>query len=131
MQVKDLTRCSLPWFSQPVEAGVTTCKVRDTYGYLGTDSSALREHIERLTAAIDQAAKAEGAEAVKAAGEAAREIVARAATLVDELAGKAQAAGSAVGEGRKQLEGTIREKPLTAVSLAAVAGFLLATLLRR
>jgi len=110
---------------------MTTCKAKDTYGYLGTESMALREQVERLTAAIEQAAKAEGAEAMKVAGDAARDIADRAATLMDELGAKAKAAETAMGEGRKQLEGTIREKPLTAVSLAAVAGFLLATLLRR
>jgi ElaB/YqjD/DUF883 family membrane-anchored ribosome-binding protein len=92
---------------------------------------ALREQIERLTAAIERAAKAEGAEAVKAAGQAAREIAARAAMLMDELASKAEAAQTAAGEGRKQLEDTIREKPPIAVALAAVAGFLIASLLRR
>ena len=110
---------------------MTTCKVKDTYGYLGTESTALRDQVEKLTVAIEQAAKAEGAEAMKVAGDAARDVAARAATVVDELSTKAKAAETAMGEGRKQLEGTIREKPLTAVSLAAVAGFLLATLLRR
>lgn len=110
---------------------MATGKAKDTYGYLGTETVALREQMERLTAALEKASKAEGTDAMKAASEAAREIAARAATLVDELAGKAQAAGTAVDEGRKQLEATIREKPLTAVSLAAVAGFLFAALLRR
>ncbi len=110
---------------------MTTSRTKDTYGYLGTESVALREQIERLTAAIEKAAKAEGADALSAAGEAAREIAARAATLVDELAGKAEAAKAAVGDGRKQLEGSIREQPLMAVAIAALAGFLLATLVRR
>ena len=110
---------------------MTPRKAKDTYGYLGTEPMALREQIQQLTAAIEQAAKAEGTEAVKADGEAAREIAARAASLLDELAGKAEIAKSAAGEGRKQLEGTIREQPLVAVSLAALAGFLLASLLRR
>jgi ElaB/YqjD/DUF883 family membrane-anchored ribosome-binding protein len=114
-----------------MEAGMATRKAKDTYGYLGTESIALREQVERLTAAIEQAAKTEGAEAVKAAGEAAREVLARAATMVDELAGKADAAKAAAGEGRAELESAIRDKPLVAVSLAALAGFLLATLIRR
>jgi ElaB/YqjD/DUF883 family membrane-anchored ribosome-binding protein len=110
---------------------MATGKAKDTYGYLGTESMALREQIERLTAAIEKAAKAEGSDAVKAAGEAAREVAARAAMLVDELAGKAEVAKAAAGKGRKQLESSIREQPLIAVSIAALAGFLLAALLRR
>lgn len=106
-------------------------KAKDTYGYLGTESVALREEVERLKAAIEQAARAEGAEAVKVAGETAREVLARAAKLVDELADKAQSAKAAAGEGRDQLEKAIRDKPLVAVSIAAVAGFLLAALVRR
>ena len=108
-----------------------TTKTKDTYGYLGTESVALREELERLAAAIERAAKSEGAEAMKAAGEAAREILARATTMVDGLAGKAYAAKAAAGEGRAQLESAIREKPLLAISIAAVAGFLLAALVRR
>jgi ElaB/YqjD/DUF883 family membrane-anchored ribosome-binding protein len=110
---------------------MTNCKAKDTYGYLGTESMALRDQVERLTAALEQAAKAGGGEAIKAAGDAARDIAARAAALVDEFAAKAKTAETAVGEGRRQIEGTIRERPLAAVTLAAVAGFLLATLLRR
>ena len=106
-------------------------KTKDSYGYLGTESVALREELERLKAVIEQAARAEGAEAVKAAGEAAREILARAAKLVDELGTKTQAAKAAAAEGRGELEAAIRAKPLAAVALAAVAGFLLATLVRR
>ncbi len=68
---------------------------------------------------------------MKAAGEAAREILTRAAKLVDELATKAQAAKTAADQGRGELEAAIRAKPLAAVSLAALAGFLLATLVRR
>jgi ElaB/YqjD/DUF883 family membrane-anchored ribosome-binding protein len=35
------------------------------------------------------------------------------------------------GEGREKLEAAIRDKPLVAVSVAALAGFLLAALVRR
>ena len=62
---------------------MATSKTKDTYGYLGTESTALLEELERLRAAIEQAARAEGAEAVKAAGEAAQEILTRAAKLVE------------------------------------------------
>ena len=54
-----------------------------------------------------------------------------AAALMDELAGKAEVAKAAAGEGRKKLESSIREQPLIAVSIAALAGFPLAALLRR
>ena len=104
---------------------------KDTFGYLGTESMALREQLNQLTAALEEVAKAEGAEAMKAASEAARRIAAQASQLADEFAGAAHAAATAAGQGRSQLEGAIRDKPLMAVSLAAAAGFLLATLVRR
>jgi ElaB/YqjD/DUF883 family membrane-anchored ribosome-binding protein len=110
---------------------MTTCKTKDAYGYLGTESAALREELERLAAAIERVAKSEGADAMKAAGETAREILDRATTMVDELAGRADAAKAMASEGRAQLEGAIRDKPLAAVAIAALAGFVLAALVRR
>jgi ElaB/YqjD/DUF883 family membrane-anchored ribosome-binding protein len=101
-------------------------RTKDSHDSLGTESAALREELERLAAAIERAAKSEGAEAMKAAGEAAREILARATAMVDGIAGKVVA-----GEGREKLEAAIRDKPLVAVSVAALAGFLLAALVRR
>jgi ElaB/YqjD/DUF883 family membrane-anchored ribosome-binding protein len=101
-------------------------RTKDTHGNLGAESAALREELERLAASIERAAKSEGAEAMKAASEAARDILARATTMVDGIAGKAMA-----GEGREKLEAAIRDKPLAAVSIAALAGFLLAALIRR
>jgi ElaB/YqjD/DUF883 family membrane-anchored ribosome-binding protein len=101
-------------------------RTKDTRGDLGAESAALREELERLAAAIERAAKSEGAEAMKAASEAAREVLARATTMVDGIAGKVVA-----GEGREKLEAAIRDKPLVAVSVAALAGFLLAALVRR
>ena len=109
---------------------MTASKTKDTNGHLGTESVALREELERLAAAIERAAKSEGAEAMKAAGEAAREILARATTMIDELAGKTDAA-KAMAEGRVQLEAAIRNKPLAAIAIAALAGFVLAALVRR
>ncbi len=109
---------------------MTVRKTQDTDGSLGTESAALREELEQLAAAIERAAKTEGAEAMKAAGATAREILARATTMVDALAGKTDAA-KAMAEGRVQLEAAIRDKPLAAVAIAAVAGFVLAALVRR
>jgi len=113
-----------------MEACMTARKTTDTNGSLGTESAALREELEQLAAAIERAAKSEGAEAIKAAGEAAREILARATTMVDALTGKADMA-KAMADGRAQLEGAIRDKPLAAVAIAAFAGFVLAALVRR
>lgn len=104
---------------------------KDTSGYLDVESMALREQLNQLTAALEEVAKAEGAEAMKAASEAARRIARQASQLADEFAGAAHAAAAAAGQGRSQLEGAIRDKPLVAVSLAAAVGFLLATLVRR
>ena len=93
---------------------MTSCsKGKDTYGHLGTEPAALREELERLAAIIEQAAKGEGAEAVKAAAEAARRLADR------------------VDRGQAELERAIRQKPLAAVALAGAAGFLLALLVRR
>ena len=87
-------------------------------------ATALQEQLDRLTAALRDVAKAEGDEAIKATSDAARRIA-------EELAEKADAVASAAGKGRGQLEQAIREQPLTAVALAAAAGFLLALLVRR
>ena len=104
---------------------------KDTFGSLGTEPVELREEFERLMAALDEMAKAEGAEAVKATAEAARRMAGRASELAEELAVKARAAAATAGEGRRDLEAAIRDKPWLAVSLAAAAGFLLAALVRR
>jgi ElaB/YqjD/DUF883 family membrane-anchored ribosome-binding protein len=113
-----------------MEACMTARKTTDTNGSLGTESAALREELEQLAAAIERAAKSEGAEAMKAAGEAAREILARATTMIDGLTGKADMA-KAMADGRAQLESAIRDKPLAAIAIAALAGFVLAALVRR
>lgn len=104
---------------------------RDTFGYLGTEQIALREQLAELTAALEAMAKAEGAEAIKAASEAVRRIAGQASRLADEFADTAQAAAAAAGRGRSEVEGAIRNSPWLAVSLAAAAGFLVAALVRR
>src|SRR6188508_377452 len=95
---------------------------KDTFGYLGTESLALRAGLERLTAALEEMSKAEGAEAVKVARDAARQMAGQATKLADELAGAAEAATAAAAQGRNQLEGAIRDKPWVALSIAAMAG---------
>jgi ElaB/YqjD/DUF883 family membrane-anchored ribosome-binding protein len=101
-----------------------TKSTKDTFGYLGTEPLAVREQLEQLAAALEDMAKAESAEAIKAARESARRLAREAADLVDDVAGKA-------GQRRNELEGQIRARPWLAVSLAAAAGFLLASLVRR
>jgi hypothetical protein len=91
----------------------TWSKAIDTYGYLRTEPAALREELERLAATLKQAAKSEGAEAFKAAADAARRLADRA------------------DRGQAELERAIRHKPLAAVALAGAAAFLLALLVRR
>jgi ElaB/YqjD/DUF883 family membrane-anchored ribosome-binding protein len=88
-------------------------KPADIYGHLGSEGAALKSELERLAETIEQAAKGEGAEAMKAAAETARRLA------------------DSVGKGQAQLESAIREKPLAAVALAGAAGFLLALLVRR
>jgi ElaB/YqjD/DUF883 family membrane-anchored ribosome-binding protein len=105
--------------------------VKDTFGYLGTEPVALREQLEQLSATLQDLAKADGAEAIRAAGDAARHVAGRAAKIADELAAQADAAGTAAAKGREEVEEAIRKQPLMAVSLAAAAGFILALLVRR
>jgi hypothetical protein len=102
-----------------MEACMTARKTTDTNGSLGTESAALREELERLAAAIERAAKSEGAEAMKAAGEAAREILARATTMVDGLTGKADMA-KAMADGRAQRGTEDGSMLLTVVKTAAL-----------
>jgi ElaB/YqjD/DUF883 family membrane-anchored ribosome-binding protein len=92
---------------------------------------ALREQLDQLAIALQDLAKAEGTEAIKAASGAAQRLAERADAIVKELAVKADAVGAAAAKGRGQAEEAIRSQPLAAVSLAAVAGFLLALLVRR
>ena len=106
-------------------------RTKDTFGYLGTESMALREQLDQLAIALQDLAKAEGTEAIKAASEAAQRLAERADAIVKELAVKADAVGAAAAKGRSQTEEAIRSQPLVAVSMAAAAGFLLALLVRR
>ncbi len=109
---------------------MAACNPKDTYGYLGAEA-ALKEQLQQLATALEQAATTEGAEAAKAVGEKARDILARASVLVDEMTKSADKAKAAAAEGRQHLEDTIRHQPLMAVAIAAAAGFLLASLRRR
>ena len=97
-----------------------TKSAKDASGY----PAGLQEKLDQLSAALRDIAKAEGAEAIKATSDAARRVA-------EELAEQADAVASAAGKGRGQLEQAVRDQPLMAVSLAAVAGFLLALLVRR
>ncbi len=96
---------------------------------------ALREQLDQLAAALQEIAKAEGADALKAASEAAQRIMDRARALADELADELPARPerppTAADKGLGEVEKAIRDKPWVAVSLAAAAGFLLAALVRR
>lgn len=106
-------------------------RTKDTFGYLGTEPAALKEQLDQLALALQDLAKAEGTEAIKAASEAARRIAEQANAIVKDLGDKADAVGVVAAKGRSQAEEAIRKQPLAAVSLAAAAGFLLAMLVRR
>ena len=108
---------------------MTACSREDIYR--GTMSTALKDLLKEFTATLEQAAVSEGADAAKAVGEKARDILARANVLVDEIAENAGKARIAAAEGRGHLEDTIRKQPLLAIGIAAAAGFLLASLRRR
>jgi ElaB/YqjD/DUF883 family membrane-anchored ribosome-binding protein len=113
------------------ETAAMDIRTKDTFGYLGTEPTALKDQLDELASALQDLAKAEGNEAIKAAGEAARRVAEQANALVKELGDKADAVGAVAAKGRSQAEEAIRSQPLTAVSLAAAAGFLLAMLVRR
>jgi ElaB/YqjD/DUF883 family membrane-anchored ribosome-binding protein len=108
-----------------------SARTKDTFGYLGIEPAALQEQLDRLATALQELAKAEGAEAIKAASDAARRIAEQANAIVNELGDRAGAVGVAAAKSRSQAEEAIRRQPLAAVSLAAAAGFLLAVLVRR
>lgn len=110
---------------------MASSKAKDTYGYLGTESAALREALDRLSEAIEHAAKAESAEATRAVSQVARDVLARATAIVESLPDRAADAKAAMNEHRAELESAIRDKPLLAVGIAALAGFVLAALVRR
>jgi ElaB/YqjD/DUF883 family membrane-anchored ribosome-binding protein len=106
-------------------------RAKDTFGYLGTEPTALKDQLDQLTVALRDLAKVEGAEAVKFASEASQRIAEQANAIARELGEKASAAGVAAAKRRGQAEEAIRRQPLAAVSLAVAAGFLLALLVRR
>ena len=106
-------------------------EMQGMFGYRGTDPAALREELEQLAAVLQNLAKAEGAEAIKAASEAARRMAERAGTLAEGIAGEADTVAAAATRGRVRVEHAIREQPLTSLLLAAAAGFLLGLLVRR
>jgi ElaB/YqjD/DUF883 family membrane-anchored ribosome-binding protein len=114
-----------------MEKSMASSSPSDAYRDLCAESAALKEHIEQLAVAMEQAAKAEGAEALKAFSERVRDILSRATVLVDELTKGADEAKFAAAEGREHLEDSIRKQPLLAVGIAAAVGFLLASLRRR
>jgi ElaB/YqjD/DUF883 family membrane-anchored ribosome-binding protein len=117
---------------QPIaKEAIMGMRTKDTFGYLGTEPMTLKEQLDQLTVALQDLAKAEGGEAIKAAREAARDIAEQANAIVRELGDKADAVGAVAAKGRSQAEEAIRRQPLAAVSLAAAAGFLLAMLVRR
>jgi ElaB/YqjD/DUF883 family membrane-anchored ribosome-binding protein len=121
-----ITRSRDPDRQSGKEATMTK-SAKDTSSY----PKALHEQLDELSAVLRDVAKAEGAEAIKAASDAARRIAERASAIADELTDKADAVTAAAAKGRGQLEQAIRDQPLAAVSLAAAAGFLLALLVRR
>ena len=63
------------------EAKMST-RTKDSFGYLGTEPMALKEQIDQLATTLQDLAKAEGVEAIKAASEAARHMAERANAMV-------------------------------------------------
>jgi ElaB/YqjD/DUF883 family membrane-anchored ribosome-binding protein len=120
-----------PWPKNQMEASMINGKQTGTHNDLGMELPGLKEQLEQLNAAIENATKLEGGEAVKAIGEAARDMLARASDLVDELAKNVADMKSATASGRDYLENAIRKQPLVFIAIAAAAGFLVASLRRR
>jgi ElaB/YqjD/DUF883 family membrane-anchored ribosome-binding protein len=105
--------------------------VKDTYGYLGTEPLKLREQLEQLVIALEELAKTEGTDAMSSARDAARRIATHAAAMVENLADKTDEAKAAAVQGRREVEGAIRNQPWAALAIAAATGVLLALLVRR
>lgn len=114
--------------------------------YLEAEAKALTEHLEKLLAAIKDAAQdkmskagdvgetiGEGADQaanlIARVGEAAQDLAERAAGLADEVMGKVRRVRDSAADTRHQLEDAVRERPLMSLALAAVAGFVLANML--
>lgn len=96
---------------------------------------AWESELDRLITSIEKDAKAGQGEVVEMAIKAAEDALAKAAARIAEIAATAEAAKdtveTAAGHSRAEVERAIRDKPLTAVAVAAAAGFLLALLVRR
>jgi ElaB/YqjD/DUF883 family membrane-anchored ribosome-binding protein len=105
--------------------------VKDTFGYLGTEPTKLREQLEQLAAAFEEMAKAEGSEAVRSARDAARRIAQHAGAMAEELAERSDELKAGAVQGRREVEGAIRNQPWAALAIAAATGVLLALLVRR
>ena len=102
---------------------------KDTYGYLGVEPGVLREELEKLAATLEAMVRAESKEALQNADEAARGLLAKARALAERLV--VDRAKTVAMDGRKEIEQSIRERPLTALACAAAAGLLLGVLLVR
>ena len=102
---------------------------KDTYGYLGVEPGVLREELEKLAATFEAMVSAESKEALHGADEAARGLLARARALAEKI--DVDRATTLARDGRKEIEQSIRERPVTAVACAAAAGLLLGVLLVR
>jgi ElaB/YqjD/DUF883 family membrane-anchored ribosome-binding protein len=118
-----------------MEEIMSATKSKTLHEHLDRETAALGKEIERLAEIVRQAAKEESGDIAKLVGDTARDIAARAGGLANHLAGefsdRAGAIKDAAGKGRAQVEDVIRDRPLTAVGLAALAGFLLAAVVRR
>jgi ElaB/YqjD/DUF883 family membrane-anchored ribosome-binding protein len=122
--------------------------------YLEAEAKALGEHLEKLVAAIKGAAQdkveqagdvgekiGEGVDdgaddgadrardAIARIGAAAQDLAERAAGLADEVLGKVRRVRDSAADSRHQLEDAVRERPLMSLALAALAGFVLASML--
>ena len=104
---------------------------QDAYRHLAAESAALKEQLEQLAIVLEQATKTEGAEAMKTVSNKARDLLSRATVVVDEVVKCADKGVSVAVEGRGHLEDKVRRQPLLALTIAAAAGFLLASLRRR
>jgi ElaB/YqjD/DUF883 family membrane-anchored ribosome-binding protein len=113
------------------EQSMASCSREDIYRHLAIEFGVLKKQLEQLAVAMDQAARTEGAEAMKAVSEKAQDLLSRATLLVDELAKYADKGMSAARQGRRDLEDKVHNQPLLALGIAAAAGFLLGSLRRR
>lgn len=93
---------------------------KDTFGYLGCEELDAARLVRTLAAMLEKLLASETAEAIEQARAQARALLAEVRPVLDKAA-----------DSPDRLREVVREHPLLALSVASLAGFVLASLRRR